>query len=249
MKSSSGPSPDWIVGVSALELCLRNCSWVENKTLNLYPWDAGTDSGITYMSTNDVTSPREKIRRITPSQVWHYIYILSFFNVLPDRTPPPLPGFWAFWQAKAYGRSLPSIFKSIALLNTRVKTDRNIHLFSWPLECLNVIQKEPDVAYVFWCNSHFIMGISQLIRVRPSSTRPVRIWNPLRGSSSRVNESTKSPALIRRSSLKRLAIQTTLATPFAVSSDDIEMNRNDIDTISAWKKTTETPEKKRGNIA
>ena len=89
MKSSSGPSPDWIVGVSALELCLRNCSWVENKTLNLYPWDAGTDSGITYMSTNDVTSPREKIRRITPSQVWHYIYILSFFNVLPDRTPPP----------------------------------------------------------------------------------------------------------------------------------------------------------------
>lgn len=46
-----GPSPDWIVGVSALELCLRNCSWVESKTLNLYPWDAGTDSGITYMVT------------------------------------------------------------------------------------------------------------------------------------------------------------------------------------------------------
>jgi len=66
--SMLGPSPDWIVGVSALELCLRNCSWFENKTLNLYPWDAGTDSGITYMSTNDVTSPREKIRRITPSQ-------------------------------------------------------------------------------------------------------------------------------------------------------------------------------------
>jgi hypothetical protein len=46
--SMLGPSPDWIVGVSALELCSRNCTWVENKTLNLYPWDAGTDSGITY---------------------------------------------------------------------------------------------------------------------------------------------------------------------------------------------------------
>ena len=46
--SMLGPSPDWVVGVSALELCSRNCSWVENKTLNLYPWDAGTDSGITY---------------------------------------------------------------------------------------------------------------------------------------------------------------------------------------------------------
>ena len=44
-----GPTPDWIVGVSALELCLKNCSWVGQKTLNLYPWDAGTDSGVTYM--------------------------------------------------------------------------------------------------------------------------------------------------------------------------------------------------------
>lgn len=44
-----GPSPDWIVGVSALELCLRNCSWVSEKVMNLYPWDAGTDSGMTYI--------------------------------------------------------------------------------------------------------------------------------------------------------------------------------------------------------
>ncbi|XP_069679173.1 spondin-1-like isoform X2 [Periplaneta americana] len=61
------PSPDWIVGVSRLELCLRNCSWVEHKVLNLYPWDAGTDSGITYISPDMPTSPREVIRRITSS--------------------------------------------------------------------------------------------------------------------------------------------------------------------------------------
>ena len=42
------PSPDWFVGVSALELCLTNCTWVENKELELYLWDAGTDSGPTY---------------------------------------------------------------------------------------------------------------------------------------------------------------------------------------------------------
>lgn len=65
--SMLGPSPDWIVGVSALELCLRNCSWVDQKTLNLYPWDAGTDSGVTYESANADTIPREKIRRITNS--------------------------------------------------------------------------------------------------------------------------------------------------------------------------------------
>ena len=43
------PSPDWIVGVSSLELCLQNCSWVAERVMNLYPWDAGTDSGYTYM--------------------------------------------------------------------------------------------------------------------------------------------------------------------------------------------------------
>lgn len=47
------PSPDWIVGVSGLELCLRNCSWVESKVLNLYPWDIGTDDGITYLVCNN----------------------------------------------------------------------------------------------------------------------------------------------------------------------------------------------------
>ncbi|XP_054716081.1 spondin-1-like [Uloborus diversus] len=62
-----GPSPDWIVGVSALELCLKNCSWVAEKVMNLYPWDAGTDSGLTYITSKMATVPQEKIRRITSS--------------------------------------------------------------------------------------------------------------------------------------------------------------------------------------
>ncbi|KAF8771040.1 spondin-1-like [Argiope bruennichi] len=65
--STLGPSPDWIVGVSALELCLKNCSWVAERVMNLYPWDAGTDSGMTYTSRNIPSIPQEKIRRITAS--------------------------------------------------------------------------------------------------------------------------------------------------------------------------------------
>ncbi|PRD38258.1 UNVERIFIED_CONTAM: Spondin-1 [Trichonephila clavipes] len=65
--SMLGPSPDWIVGVSALELCLKNCSWVTEKVMNLYPWDAGTDSGHTYLTSKSATVPQEKIRRITSS--------------------------------------------------------------------------------------------------------------------------------------------------------------------------------------
>ena len=29
--SMLGPSPDWIVGVSGLEMCQANCSWIKNK--------------------------------------------------------------------------------------------------------------------------------------------------------------------------------------------------------------------------
>lgn len=58
------PSPDWIVGVSGLELCLPNCSWVENKVHNLYPWDAGTDSGPSYM--------------VSGLDSWHLLYYTLF---------------------------------------------------------------------------------------------------------------------------------------------------------------------------
>lgn len=61
------PSPDWFVGVSGLELCLPNGSWVEQKILNLYPVDAGTDAGPTYISPDQPTIPKEAIRRIRPN--------------------------------------------------------------------------------------------------------------------------------------------------------------------------------------
>ncbi|EEB20418.1 f-spondin, putative [Pediculus humanus corporis] len=64
--SMFGPTPDWIVGVSGLNLCQRDCTWVENKVIDLYPYDAGTDSGVSYMSPNEPTIPRERISRITP---------------------------------------------------------------------------------------------------------------------------------------------------------------------------------------
>lgn len=66
MVSMFGPSPDWVVGVSGLDLCMADCSWKESLILDLHPWDAGTDSGISYMSANAETFPREKMTRITP---------------------------------------------------------------------------------------------------------------------------------------------------------------------------------------
>ncbi|CAL8134698.1 unnamed protein product [Orchesella dallaii] len=63
--SKIAPSPDWFVGVSGLNLCTKNCTWLTNKVLPLYPWDAGTDNGITYLSPKETTIPRDRIHGIT----------------------------------------------------------------------------------------------------------------------------------------------------------------------------------------
>ncbi|XP_044255568.1 spondin-1 [Tribolium madens] len=65
LSSMLGPSPDWVVGVNGLNLCLKNCTWIEDLIIDLFPYDAGTDSGVSYMSPNAETKPRERMYRIT----------------------------------------------------------------------------------------------------------------------------------------------------------------------------------------
>uniref|UniRef100_A0AAQ5X607 Spondin-1 n=1 Tax=Amphiprion ocellaris TaxID=80972 RepID=A0AAQ5X607_AMPOC len=60
-----GPSPDWNVGLSAEDLCTKECGWAQKVVQDLIPWDAGTDSGFTYESPNKPTSPQDKIRPLT----------------------------------------------------------------------------------------------------------------------------------------------------------------------------------------
>jgi len=59
------PSPDWIVGVSMENLCLSNGSWVDSRIVDLYPWDAGSNSGLSYQDAGEETQPPEAIHRIT----------------------------------------------------------------------------------------------------------------------------------------------------------------------------------------
>ncbi|XP_072939186.1 spondin-2-like [Epargyreus clarus] len=58
------PSPDWFLGVSNMELCeISTNRWVSNLTFNLYPLDAGTDSGATFEAPNEDTMPPQPISR------------------------------------------------------------------------------------------------------------------------------------------------------------------------------------------
>ena len=47
-----GPSPDWFVGISGVDLCTADCAWADEANFDLFPFDAGTDSGVTYMVPN-----------------------------------------------------------------------------------------------------------------------------------------------------------------------------------------------------
>ena len=61
--SMIAPSPDWFVGVHGFDL-QANGMWVDEVTLTLDPYDAGTDNGTTYTSANADTSPKDPISRL-----------------------------------------------------------------------------------------------------------------------------------------------------------------------------------------
>jgi hypothetical protein len=62
--SMIAPSPDWFVGVDSFSL-IENGQWVSNKVATLYGKDAGTDSGTTYTSPDQVTVPRSVVTEFT----------------------------------------------------------------------------------------------------------------------------------------------------------------------------------------
>lgn len=61
--SMLAPSPDWFIGVAGFSLC-DDDRWATERTVVLYAYDAGTDSGTTYETPDLDTQPREPIRRI-----------------------------------------------------------------------------------------------------------------------------------------------------------------------------------------
>lgn len=57
------PSPDWFVGIDSLDLC-EGGRWKEQVVLDLYPHDAGTDSGFTFSSPNFATIPQDTVTEV-----------------------------------------------------------------------------------------------------------------------------------------------------------------------------------------
>ena len=58
-----GPSPDWFVGVSRLSL-LDGGQWRSRHSINLQPYDAGTEDGEEFSLSNAATSSQGTITSI-----------------------------------------------------------------------------------------------------------------------------------------------------------------------------------------
>ena len=64
--SMIAPSPDWFVGVSAMSL-FADGVWIDRIVIELAPYDAGTDSGVIYKSSNLPTQPPVAISKLDTS--------------------------------------------------------------------------------------------------------------------------------------------------------------------------------------
>ncbi len=67
--SMVAPSPDWFIAVNSLDLRSGNPSinngWRDTFTVDVFAYDAGTDSGTDYGSGNSATTPRESITMVS----------------------------------------------------------------------------------------------------------------------------------------------------------------------------------------
>ncbi len=59
------PSPDWFAGVAGFSLLDEEGEWLSEVSVELPPFDAGTDSGPNYTSPNDDTDPQEPITNLS----------------------------------------------------------------------------------------------------------------------------------------------------------------------------------------
>ncbi len=62
--SMIAPSPDWMIAVNSVELLDGGGNWKDEIVIDLYPYDAGTDSGTHYNSANADVTPHEPISNL-----------------------------------------------------------------------------------------------------------------------------------------------------------------------------------------
>ena len=92
--SMVAPSPDWFVGVNSLRLYDSNAGeWRRQVSMDLYPYDAGTEHGNGWSLSNPATSPQGSITSIRNTGRFgnNPLARLTFELQTPPSPPPPPP--------------------------------------------------------------------------------------------------------------------------------------------------------------
>jgi hypothetical protein len=87
--SMLAPSPDWFVGVEGLTL-LDGSQWTQNLVIPLFVYDAGTDSGPSFLSADDDTDPQEPIIQIATGPLANGVPVGTFTITRLDADPIPV---------------------------------------------------------------------------------------------------------------------------------------------------------------
>ena len=100
--SMIGPSPDWFVGVSGLSLLDGVGRWRSQHSVDLYPYDAGTEEGEEFSLSNPPTSPQGVITGIRGTGKFSNAAMatLSFVRKGPPPTIHHVPLFTAASDSK-----------------------------------------------------------------------------------------------------------------------------------------------------
>ena len=88
--SMIAPSPDWFVGVHGQSL-RANGDWVDELSVDLQAYDAGTDSGTTFFAGNQDTNPAEPITLITGAPFATGVPLGQFVFTRLDTPTPAFP--------------------------------------------------------------------------------------------------------------------------------------------------------------
>ncbi len=89
LASMIGPSPDWFVGLHGYSLLDHTSNWVSSATVNLYPYDAGTEDGSEFRLGNPATSPQGVITSLRGVGKFSNAPMATISFTLRDSPPPP----------------------------------------------------------------------------------------------------------------------------------------------------------------
>lgn len=147
--SMIAPSPDWIIAVNSINL-RENGSWVNEIVLDLFPYDAGTDSGTNYTSGNQVTNPAQPITSLVNVSPFNDkpmgTLTISFNETLSiaendlnevNVFPNPSNGFININSRNENPLQQASVYDILGKEVARIENVNNQTALNWNLESLN----------------------------------------------------------------------------------------------------------------